>query len=172
MILVVGAKGTILNIENFLQQILEFSQHNSIVVQAIDAEVVYGQDHLVSATEHAVRAFAQGRQSTNSLELEILLYASGERQIQKAIPKMGVKKGKHAVAFVLVDESKRERKAYENLVDRLLKTIKFIRDDTVLEGDRETMTRFGIGTKELQTIPDTKYGELILEKVALVDIIK
>ena len=46
------------------------------------------------------------------------------------------------------------------------------RDDKVLEGDVDTLKRFGITEDELSTIPESKYGDLLLEKVALVDIIK
>ena len=172
MIVVFGGKGTVHHLEQFLIQLTEFSQEEDITVQALDATVVYGKEHLISAAEHALRAFQQGTQSTNSLSLELLLYASGDRQIKKAIAKMGVKQGKRSVAFVVIDSKTRERKAYEKVIDRLLNTIGFSRDDTVLDGDRETLKRFGIRQQELRTVPEQKYGEIILEKVALVDVIK
>jgi tRNA threonylcarbamoyladenosine modification (KEOPS) complex Cgi121 subunit len=45
-------------------------------------------------------------------------------------------------------------------------------DDTILEGNRDTLKRFGITDQEIRTLPENKYGDLILEKVAMVDIIK
>ena len=45
-------------------------------------------------------------------------------------------------------------------------------DASVLEGDRETLKRFGITGLEIRTVPEAKYGDLILEKVAMVDVIK
>jgi len=174
MILVIGAYGTINNIDLFLQQLLTFSKKENLVIQALDAAVVFGKDHLISATKHAQRAFERRTNTTNSLALEILLYAAGERQIQKAITKMGVKKGKQMIAFVLVDKLKRkpDKKTYEAIVNKLLQMFHLTSDDKVLEGDRDTLKKFGITNKELHTLPQSKYRDLILEKVALVDVIK
>jgi len=174
MITVIGAYGTITNIDLFLQQLLTFSKKENLVIQALDATVVYGKDHLISATRHAQRAFEQRTNATNSLALEILLYAAGERQIQKAITKMGVRKGKQTIAFVLVDQLKRkpDKKTYATVIDKLLWTFHLTSDDKVLEGNRDTLKRFGITDEELHTMPESKYSDLMLEKVALVDVIK
>jgi KEOPS complex subunit Cgi121 len=174
MITVIGAQGTIKDIDLFLQQLLMFSKEENLVIQVLDAQVVYGKDHLLSAAQHAQRAFEQGTNATNSLALEILLYASGERQIQKAITKMGIKKGKHPIALVLVDENykKPERKTFDSVLDKLLQSFHLQRNDKVLEGDRDTLKRFGIADKELRTVSESNFGDLILEKVALVDVIK
>src|SRR5437867_8774842 len=59
--------------------------------QLLDADAVLGRDHLASAFDHARRAFDQGRNSTASIEVEFLLYASGERQISKAISTAGAR---------------------------------------------------------------------------------
>lgn len=174
MILVFGARGTISDIDDFLSRLLIFSKNKELVVQAFDAEVVFGSDHLISATKHAQRAFRQGMNATNSLPLEILLYAAGERQIHKAIKKIGIKLGKQKIAFVLIDEKKRtvNKTKCDAVIDSLLGSFHLIRDDKVLEGDIDTLRRFGIKDLEIRTIPENKFGELILEKVAMVDVIK
>jgi KEOPS complex subunit Cgi121 len=174
MIILFGAKGTIQDIDLFLQKLLMFSKEKNIIIQALDANLVYSQDHLRSATEHAQRAFMNNTNATKSLALEILLYAAGERQIQKAIKKIGVKQGKHSIAFVLVDERKKtsNRKTYDRVIDELLTIFHLTIDDKVLEGTIDTLTRFGLTKKEICTVPEQKYGDLILEKVAQVDIIK
>jgi KEOPS complex subunit Cgi121 len=174
MIAVIGAFGIIRDIDLFLQQLLMFSKEENLVIQGLDAQVVYGKDHLISAAAHAQRAFEQKANSTNSLALEILLYASGERQIQKAILKMGMKKGKQNIAFVIMDETKRkaDRKTYATVIDKLLNMFHLTRDDKVLEGDRDTLKRFGLTDQELRTVPESKYNDLILEKVAMIDVIK
>jgi KEOPS complex subunit Cgi121 len=174
MMIVIGARGTISDIDDFLSKIQSFSQTKGIVVQACDARMVYGKDHLMSAAIHAHRAFRQGTNATNSLPLEILLYAAGERQIHKAIKKIGVKQGRQCIAFILIDERKRQgrEKQYEATIEALLRLLHCARDDTVLQGDRDTLKRFGVSDPEIQTIPKDKYGDLILEKIAMVDIIK
>ena len=124
----------------------------------------------MSAVEHAVRAISRKTNTTNSLEKEILLYASGERQLKLAIPKIGVKKGNVKIAIVIL---KNKKKIISNkIVDDLLKLFYLTRDDKVLEGDENTLKRFGIKEKELKTVNKAKCSDLILEKVAMVDIIK
>lgn len=174
MILIVGALGCIQNVESFVGQILSFSRTENLVVQVFDATAVYSTDHLISATQHAKRAFQQGTNATNSLALEILLYASGERQIEKALKKIGVKKGQQRIAFVLTDgvNGKSKVSSGEALKKKLLRALDLQSDETAIRGDKETLQRFGITEKELSTIPESQYGDLILEKIALVDVMK
>lgn len=174
MITVIGTSGTIQNIERFVQRLLVFSERETIVLQALDASAVYGKDHLVSAAKHAMRAFDHQTNATNSLALEVLLYAAGERQIHKAIKKIGIKKGKQTIAFVFIDSEQRrpDKKRIHALIQRLLEEFHLTLDDTVLEGNRNTLRKLGISDQEIRTIPESKYDELVLEKVALVDVIK
>jgi KEOPS complex subunit Cgi121 len=166
MLKIIGAKGNISDLDKFLKQIGNFSQKNKVTIQAFDADTIFGKDHLVSAVEHAVRAMNRKTNTTNSLEMEILLYASGERQLKLAIPKMGVKEGNVNVAFAIVD------KTSEKSVNEMLKMLSLVRDDKILEGSKDTLKKFGITEDEIKTVTKAKYGDLILEKVAMVDIIK
>ena len=167
MLKIIGAKGDIQNVDIFLQEIGSFAKNNNIVIQAFDADVIYGKNHLISAVEHAIRAMDRKTNTTNSLEMEVLLYASGERQLKIAIPKMGVRKGKVNVAIVFAEE-----KISDESIDELLERLSLIRDDKVIEGDIDTLKKFGISENEIKTVTKAKYGDLILEKVAMVDIIK
>ena len=83
---------------------------------------------------------------------------------------MGIKNGKGNVALVTIDKVKNE--ISEQISNDLMKLIKLERDDKVLEGNEDTLRKFGINENELKTVMKSKYGDLILEKVALVDIIK
>lgn len=172
MIEVIGAKGSIQDMDLFFKQILNLSKKYKIVIQVIDADIVYGKNHLISASQHAVRAFGQKKNSTNSLAMEILLYASGERQIQRAIQKVGIKKGNVNIALVFVDEVQENGKVSDTIVGKILEVLNLTRDDKVLEGDIDTLRKFGITQQELMTVPKNKHRNLILEKVAMVDVIK
>ena len=167
MIKIIGAKGNIQNVDSLLEKILSFSEKQGIVVQVFNADMIYGKNHIISAVEHAVRAIEGKTNTTNSLSMEIMLYASGERQLKLAIPKMGVKKGKGNIAFVFTNG-----KISDKTVDDLLKELALKRDDKILEGDKDTLKKFGLKDNEIETVTKAKYGDLILEKVALVDIIK
>jgi len=167
MIRIIGAKGDIQNIDIFLKKISDLSQEYNIVIQVFNADMIYGKNHLLSSVEHAIRAMKQETNTTNSLNMEILLYASGERQLKIAIPKMGVKKGKGNIALVVTNG-----KIPEIIVDEILKKLDLERDDKLLEGDINTLKKFGLSKKEIETVNPEKYDHLILEKIALVDIIK
>ena len=173
MIKIVGARGNIKNVDDFLKKVFIFAQEHRVIIQLFDADVIYGKNHLISAVEHAVRAFKRKANTTNSLVMEILLYASGERQLKLAISKMGIKTGKVNVAFVLIDDIKDAKGKISNqLTDELLKLVSLKRDDKVLDGNEDTLRKFGISENEINTVTKAKYGDLILEKVAMVDIIK
>jgi len=173
MIQVVGARGTIKDIDSFLTQVRGFSQTFHCVIQVFDATLIYGEEHLVSAVTHALRAMKRKTNTTNSLEMEIMLYASGERQLKLAIPKMGVKQGKGSIAVVFVHETEKTSGGVsDQTIDTMLHSLSFIRDDSVLMGNMDTLKNFGITDKEFRTVKKEKYGHLILEKIALVDIIK
>ena len=167
MIKIVGAKGNIQSVDTFLEEVEKFAKNHNLVIQAFNADVIYGKNHIVSAVKHAVRAIEGKTNTTNSLGMEILLYSSGERQLKIAIPKMGVKKGKANIAFVLT-----AGKVPDQVVSDLLVQLSLVRDDEILDGGVDTLKKFGIGKNEIDTVTKDKYGDLILEKVAMVDIIK
>ncbi len=168
MIKIFGSKGKISNVDIFLKKISDFSKENNIKIQSFNADLIFGKKHLLSSVKHAKRAFENKTNTCNSLEMEILLYASGKRQLKHAIPKMGVKEGGLEVVFVMLNDSKK----VENLIKKLLESIKFERDDKVIEGDINTLKKLGFKDSEIRTVSKDKYGDLVLEKVAMVDIIK
>jgi KEOPS complex subunit Cgi121 len=169
MLKIVGVKGSIRDVDKFLKQISIFAKDNNVVIQVFDANVIFGEKHLISAVEHAVRAIDRKTNTTNSLEMEILLYASGERQLKLAIPKIGVKKGEVNIALVFFNKT---RRLLDILIEEFLEQLSLIRDDKVLDGNIETLKKFGLNENEIKTVTKAKYGDLILEKVAMVDVIK
>lgn len=165
---IIGAKGNIQNIDNFFRKIRDFSDKNSVTIQVFNADLIFGEKHLISAYEHAVRAIKQNRNTTNSLEMEILLYAAGERQLKIAIPKMGVKKGESNLAIIIINKEK----SFVKVIKNFLNEFNLERRDNLLRGDENTIKKFGLKKNEIKTVSKNKYQDLILEKVALVDIIK
>jgi KEOPS complex subunit Cgi121 len=168
MIKIFGSKGKISDVDIFLKKISDFSKKNNVIIQSFNADLIFGKNHLISSVKHAKRAFEDKTNTCNSIEMEILLYASGKRQLKHAIPKMGVKKGNSSVVFVILDERKKD----DDLIKNLLETTEFKRDDKVIQGDINTLKKFGFKNNEIKTVSKDKYGDLILEKVAMVDIIK
>lgn len=162
-ITVVGAKGMIGNAEEFLHGIRELEKRFAVSIQVISAIMVFGKLHLEIAARHAVRAWAEGRATANSISGEILLYASAERQIHKAVQKVGVKDGDRETALVILGDCD---------VREILRALGLKRDDKVLEPEGKSLESFGISSAELESVPAEKKVDLVLEKMAVLDIEK
>ena len=168
MIKIIGLKGYIKNIEKFIKKTDDFVKKHNMKYQVFNADMIYGKDHITSSVNHATRAFKHKTNTTNSLEMEILLYSSGERQIKLAIQKMGVKEGQGNIAIVFI---------YDNLIkeqeiDKFLEQNQLKRDDDILKGNINTLNKFGITMEEIENVSKEKQGDLILERIAKVDILK
>ena len=172
MYTIFGAKGLINNVEKFLDELNEYSNKNNIEIQVFNADLIYGKNHLISSYNHASRTWKRKKNTTNSFKMELLLYASGERQLKLAIPKMGIKNGQNNIAFILIDKSNSNTNSNDYLVDDLLKCLSLKRHDEVLNGSFKTLINFGLNKNELKKIPVKDYEKIIMEKVAVVDIIK
>ncbi len=172
MVEIIGVEANIENIDKFIFNINKFARENKLFIQVFNADMICGKKHLLSAVKHADRALKQNTNTTNSFVMEILLYASGERQLKIAIPKMGVKEGKSNIAVVIFDKENIAGNVDEKIIKKFLSFFNYPRNDKVLEGNIDTLKKFGISKPEIDTVVKDKYENLILEKVAMVDIIK
>ena len=173
MIKIYGFRGKIQDIEHFLEQTSKIVNVKQIDFQVFDGEMIYGKNHLISAFEHAKRAMKQDENTCNSLAMEILLYASGKRQLKQAIPKMGIKKDSEEIAFIFFNKKIGKKTRFdESLLDSIAETFSLKRDDKIIEGDINTVRKFGIEKDEIDTVSENEYGDLILERVAMVDLLK
>jgi len=165
MIKIIGAKGNV-KVKSALRIAEGLSKKWKSEIVILDAALVFGTEHLVSAYEHAKRAFESNTNIAKTFAKEMLLYASGERQISKAIEKMGVKDGASEIAIALIDHPINAQ------ISELLSALKMKRNDDVLLPDEKNLEAFGITKKELSTVPKHKRSKLVLEKVAFVDLLK
>ena len=129
----------------------------------MDADKVCGVEHLDSAVLHARRAFERGTNASNTLGMEVILYASGEKQISKAKKKMGLHQETDKVAVIVLGP--------ENLND-VLGDLGLKRDDSLLDCSLEKALAFGVDRKELETVGEGMLVDLVLEKVAFVEMLK
>ena len=103
MVILAGLRGEVSNSEEVLRTARDAGGADASI-QLMRASMVFGRIHLESAIGHAIRAFEQGRNASNSLATETLLYASGTRQIDRAIKKMGIREGDSGIALVAFGE--------------------------------------------------------------------
>jgi KEOPS complex subunit Cgi121 len=161
-----------LNIDTILKKVQQFSTENKLVIQLFNADFIYGEDHLRTAFHHANRSM-EDKAISDSLSMEILLYAASEYQIKNALAKLGIKPDTTKIAFIIIGELSDPAKIIEEFLQELCTgKLKLERTDEVLVGDRNTLTQFGIPDKELAAVPEDRWLDLILERVALLDIIK
>jgi KEOPS complex subunit Cgi121 len=126
-----------------------------VTVQFFDADRVAGSMHLTYALLNALQAFNQRRNLSKSLEVEVLLYASGQRQIGKAIEMLGLRRDTTTLALLLLGSS---AKAINEAEAQLVDLVPGKRDDRVLALDREPKrsglkTLFGVTDLELAALP-------------------
>lgn len=173
--IIVGAKGEIKDTERLLKRIDSIATKKGVEIVVIDADYVCGEDHIISSYQHALRAFQEKRNSMRKFSMELLLYISGERQIKNALNKIGIKETTRNFAFIFMDASDYEELKGKISKDEALEVITdmgFKIDQKVIEPSREKLKLIGYSEEEIDTVGKDKYGDLILERVAMVDVIK
>ncbi len=158
-------EGTILidNTEKFLQKLKRISKEKNIVIQALDADKLAGEEHLRFAVEKAINSFKTGRNIANDLAKEIMLYAAGTRQINKAM-RLGVHNGENNIALVAIGEDI-DVSEFNDITPKPVIQYNKSKNDTLME-------IFNITKEETKSVGNDKIPELVLERVALVDVIK
>jgi len=149
-----------------LRRVGKVSSELGIEIQLVDASKVYGKEHLEVAAERAIRAFEEGRAFGKTRAVEVILYASGKRQIAQAIRFMGIRDGATEIGAVAISGPDGDLPA------DLDKRLGLDRDDKVLEGSEDVLDAFGIGPEARNGISKDRWGDLVLERVALLDLEK
>ncbi|MEM3507298.1 MAG: KEOPS complex subunit Cgi121, partial [Candidatus Bathyarchaeia archaeon] len=76
-----------------------------IEIQFFDSKKIAGWEHVYFAALNALKAFQNKNNISKSLSMELLIYASAERQIKDAIQKIGIKPNeKEVTVAIIVDE--------------------------------------------------------------------
>ena len=95
--------GTPADVEALLAALDGVGADHGVVAQAFDARYVAGRDHLRRAVELAERERARGAAIADDAAMEVLLYAAGRRQIDRALA-MGAQSGEPTVVLVAGDD--------------------------------------------------------------------
>jgi KEOPS complex subunit Cgi121 len=160
------------NPEELLKTIRSSKQAN-VSVQFFNAQLIATWEHLYFAVLNALTAFRTERNVSKSLAVEVMLYASAQRQIRKAIELVGVKSGCGDMAVVVVGEKPAD---VEDAVSAISRLFAKKPDERVLELStakaQEIRKAFTITETELEVV--TKKGDaecalvdLVIERMAL-----
>ncbi|MFA4935804.1 MAG: KEOPS complex subunit Cgi121 [Candidatus Methanoperedens sp.] len=149
--------------EKFLQKLNKISKDKGIVLQAIDADKLAGEEHIRFAVKKAMNSFKAGRNIANDLAKEIMLYAAGTRQINRSM-KLGVHNGENNIALVAIGEVI-DLSAFNEITPKPVLQYNSSKNNVLLE-------IFNITEEELKARGEEKIPELVIERVALVDVMK
>ncbi|MEM3730671.1 MAG: KEOPS complex subunit Cgi121 [Candidatus Bathyarchaeia archaeon] len=140
------------NEKDFLKRIEEVKPPN-VEIQFFNAAYVAGWQHLYFAVLNALTAFKNKGNISKSLAIEIMVYASAQRQIRKAMGLLGISSKTLQMAAVIVGGNPKIVKSALSVVSEM---VNGKRDDKVLglnaEKIRNIQKVFGISDLELKTI--------------------
>lgn len=151
---------TVSAVKETIAQINDAADKADSTVVLFDAEKIAGFAHIESAVAHAKRSFAEGKQIARSLSMEILVYASGQRQCSLA-SKFGLHDGENKVYVLILDGD--EEKAAALVREIVSECEPFAPNKEKLKAE------FGITDAEMEAAGENRIEELVIERVALVD---
>ena len=158
--------------EDFLKANRKETQEN-VDLQFFDAELIATQEHLYFAVLNALQAFRNKTNISKSLAMETMLYASAQRQIQKAIQRCGIKPETTNMAVIIIGEDQTQLKT---MLEAITACVGVEPDEKVLEmskfKEQKINETFQITDEEIKTV--MKNGNraeavvnLVIERVAL-----
>lgn len=138
--------------------------------QVFNANRVAGWEHLYHAAINAIKAHQTCSMISNSISIEVILYASCQDQIFKAFRIMGIRPGLDRVALVIFASNRDEALDAYRMAELRIGA----RDDSVMKiTDRkfeELVRVFGVTEEELVSLNDVRresLRDIIIEKGAL-----
>ncbi len=159
---------TIDDLDAFVEQIGSVGDRHETTIQAFDAAYVADRQHLERAVELADRAIDRGDPIARDRAIEILCYAAGRRQINRAF-EMGVEAGTQAAVILVDGEGDDEAAAIAEL--RSLDAVVDV-EPTLDTPDLATVCAFFAITDAERSATAASIGALVRERVALLDVEK
>jgi len=149
----------------FLREVRRIADEYDTHIIFFDADRLAGRDHVTAALRHARRSWAGGDPIANSFEMEALLYAAGTRQCQVAAF-FGIHPGENRAYVVLSPPA-------PGVLERLEELVTLVDEDweEISPEKRERLAElFGITPEEISVVGEERFRDLVLERVALLDV--
>lgn len=148
------------DLDSFLGGLDRIGEEYACAVQAFDARYVAGPDHLERAVALANRAAEHGEAIARERSVEILLYAAGRRQINRAF-EIGIGEGEREVVIVVDGEDE------SGAVEALSEHVEPAGWEPGDRADEGRIAEFYAITDAERTATDASLEELVCERVAL-----
>jgi KEOPS complex subunit Cgi121 len=165
------------DLDAFLASLDEVADATGAVVQAFDASLIVSATHLGEAARLAARSIGRGEAVARDPGVEIMLYAAGSRQIDRALS-LGVEEGRGRVVVLVADfgaVSGADRTDAD--LDAAVESVAALLDSPATGAfepafDRERVTAFyDIGEREREATAGG-VADIVRERVALLDVEK
>ncbi len=149
----------------FLEAIRTIANAHNTHIICFNADMLAGTRHAHTAICHAVRSYTKETMVSNTLEMEALLFAAGSRQCSLAAP-FGIHEGENHLYVCCYPKC-------DTVWDDLAPVVQVVED--AWEGidpqkQAYLMDLFTITREELATINDGRLTDLILERIALLEV--
>jgi len=151
--------------DSFLLAVRTIASDNGTAVICFNADNLAGKRHAEAALRFALRSQKAGMLIANSFEMEALLYASGSRQCSVA-SSFGVQAGKNRAYICCCP-------ACDTVWEALAPLVRFVDEDwdTITPERREKLKElFTIPDEEIAAAGESRFADLVLERVALLEV--
>ncbi|TFG15553.1 hypothetical protein EU537_00605 [Candidatus Thorarchaeota archaeon] len=131
-------------------------QPKMMAAQFLNHQFIAGSDHLLSAAQNALNAWEGGYAVSRSLSVEIILFASGQRQISRALDTLGIEKLPENMLIVVVGIKKPDIEQY---IGNLVATIGEPQEPMFRISDRriqQISDYFDVSRREILAISETE----------------
>ena len=134
------------------------ARNPGVHVQAADAQVVYGREHVLGVLKIVFEALERGVMVANRPEAEVLLRLACTDQIEEAIKRAGLKSGRAGCFIAFSKEGDPVRRLGERLAQE------FALDDSVIGQDGKKRAALA---KQLGIKAADEFVEPLLERAAI-----
>ncbi|MHA2396117.1 MAG: KEOPS complex subunit Cgi121, partial [Candidatus Thorarchaeota archaeon] len=139
---------------------------DSLTVQLLNALLIANEIHLLSAAQNAIQAQQGDYMTSRSLDVEIIVFASAQRQIGRALEALGVHDGLAEIALVVIgpDPSSVER-SINDLADTIGTEI-LPSFTATSERIKRVKQHFQISDREINTLSESETLESQLDALS------
>jgi len=159
------AKVIINNRSEFLDVLQSIGRKYSTHIICFNAENIAGSRHAEAAIHYAQRSFFSGKPISNSFEMEALLFAAASRQCNLA-----VSFGIHELENSMYVCSSPENECVWEELSQYMHFVTEMWDEITPEKEERLKSFFGITQEELALVGNTRIIDLVLERIALLEV--
>ena len=150
-----------------LRLIQEVARNYSAHIVCFDADKLAGREHAEAAVRHAKRSVLSAKPISNSFEMEALLFAAGSRQCSVATF-FGIHAGENNIYVCSYPAKDEVWYALSSIMHFVPETWNDWTDTKI----ERLVSLFGIQQEELNIVGKDRLKDIILERIALLEVFR